>query len=169
MQNKTSSFVLQYNKVKIVVVSSHNKTSNFIAMAIQTDKTKPKLSSVPVEPTAAEPKHLSDSSAIIGEEKANGGRPRRAPDVGLWTIRGVDLETRTAIEKAAQRSGKTIGQYVNEELRQYAQEQLKKGNQPPMRQEDIRTELDDIKGLITQLADRLPTQEKRGFFQRLFS
>ena len=37
-----------------------------------------------------------------------------------------------------------------------------------MRQQDIRTELDDIKGLITQLADRLPAQEKRGFFQRLF-
>ena len=129
-------------------------------MATRRDKTKPALSSVPLPTAAAE--------LEIANQKAKGGRPRRAPDVGLWTIRGVDLETRTAIEKAAQRSGKTIGQYVNEELRQYAQEQLKKGNQPPMRQEDLRTELDDIKGMITQLADRLPTQEKRGFFQRLF-
>jgi uncharacterized protein (DUF1778 family) len=137
-------------------------------MAIQRETTKPRLSSVQVEPTAAESKDSGDNPVITGEEKAKGGRPRRAPDVGLWTIRGVDMETRTAIEKAAQHSGKTIGQYVNEELRQYAQEQLKKGHQPPMRQQDIRTELDDIKGLITQLADRLPAQEKRGFFQRLF-
>ncbi|MBR8840552.1 MAG: hypothetical protein DSM106950_42880 [Stigonema ocellatum SAG 48.90 = DSM 106950] len=129
-------------------------------MATQVDKTKPELSSVAVVTNVAEPE--------TEDKKAKGGRPRRAPDVGLWTVRGVDLETRTAIEKAAQRNGKTIGQYVNEDLRQYAQEQIKKGNQPPMRQEDIRTELDDIKGMITQLADRLPTQEKRGFFTRLF-
>lgn len=137
-------------------------------MATQNAKTKLKLSSAQVEPTTAELRSPDEIPAIKEEEKAKGGRPRRAPDVGLWTIRGVDLETRTAIEKAAQHSGKTIGQYVNEELRQYAQEQLKKGHQPPMRQQDIRTELDDIKGLITQLADRLPAQEKRGFFQRLF-
>lgn len=129
-------------------------------MTTQGDTTKPELSFPAVETTAAEPEPA--------DKKGKGGRPRRAPDVGLWTVRGVDLETRTAIEKAAQRSSKTIGQYVNEDLRQYAQEQLKKGNQPPMRQEDLRTELDDIKGMISQLADRMPAQEKRGFFQRLF-
>lgn len=129
-------------------------------MATQSDVTQPELSSAPVGTTAIDNK--------TNVQKAKGGRPRRAPDVGLWTIRGVDLETRTAIEKAAQRVNKTIGQYVNEDLRYYAQEQIKKGNQPPMRQEDLRMELDDIKGMITQLADRIPTQEKQGFFQRLF-
>ena len=129
-------------------------------MATQDDITKPELSFTALDVAITEPEPEG--------KKAKGGRPRRAPDVGLWTVRGVDLETRTAIEKAAQRSGKTIGQYVNEDLRQYVQDQLKKGSQPPMRQEDIRTELDDIKGMITQLADRLPAQEKRGFFQRLF-
>jgi hypothetical protein len=101
-------------------------------------------------------------------EKNKGGRPRKAPDVTPWTVRGVDPETRTAIEKAATRSGKTIGQYMNEDLRHYAQDQLRKGAQPPIRQEDIRTELDDIKGMISQLAERLPGPEKKGFFQRLF-
>lgn len=100
--------------------------------------------------------------------KNKGGRPRKAPDITPWTVRGVDLETRTAIEKIATRNGKTIGQYMNEDLRQYAQEQLKKGDQAPIKQEDIRSELDDIKGMITQLASRIPIQEKRGFFQRLF-
>jgi hypothetical protein len=101
-------------------------------------------------------------------DRNKGGRPRKTPDVTPWTVRGVDLETRTAIEKIATRNGKTIGQYMNEDLRQYAQEQLKKGNQAPIKQEDIRSELDDIKGMITQLASRIPIQEKRGFFQRLF-
>lgn len=129
-------------------------------MATQDDKTKPELSLATVEAAAA--------GTDVEGKKGKGGRPRRAPDVGLWTVRGVDLETRTAIEKAAQRSGKTIGQFVNEDLRHYAQEQLKKGSQPPMRQEDLRTELDDIKGMITKLAERMPAQEKRGFFQRVF-
>lgn len=156
MHNKTLVLLC----IDKTVVSGNNKTSYFIAMATQGDKTKPELSSVTVEKGVAE--------LETEDKKAKGGRPRRAPDVGLWTVRGVDLETRTAIEKAAQRNGKTIGQFVNEDLRQYAQDQLKKGSQPPMRQEDIRTELDDIKGMITQLAERIPAQEKRGFFQRLF-
>ena len=127
--------------------------------------TQPKLSQQQEETTLTE-LELSQIKPEISRNK--GGRPRKAPDVTPWTVRGVDLETRTAIEKIATRSGKTIGQYMNEDLRQYAQEQLKKGNQAPIKQEDIRSELDDIKGMITQLASRIPIQEKRGFFQRLF-
>jgi len=127
--------------------------------------TEPELRQQLTESTLTEPE-LSQTKPET--DKNRGGRPRKAPDVTPWTVRGVDLETRTAVEKAATRSGKTIGQYMNEDLRQYAQEQLKKGNQPPMKQEDLRTELDDIKGMITQLADRIPIQEKKGFFQRLF-
>ncbi|WP_461137133.1 hypothetical protein [Spirosoma lituiforme] len=131
----------------------------------QTVLTEPELHEHFTEPVLTE---LELSQTKPGTGKNKGGRPRKAPDVTPWTVRGVDLETRTAIEKAATRTGKTIGQYMNEDLRQYAQEQLKKGNQPPMKQEDLRTELDDIKGMIAQLADRIPVQEKRGFFQRLF-
>ncbi|MBC3789183.1 hypothetical protein [Spirosoma utsteinense] len=131
-------------------------------MATTNTETEPDFSQHQLETTLTEPK--------LSQTKPNkGGRPRKAPDVTPWTVRGVDTETRTAIEKAATRSGKTIGQFMNEDLRQYAQEQLKKGNQPPMRQEDLRTELDDIKGMISQLADRMPAQQKRGFFKRIFS
>jgi hypothetical protein len=147
--------------------------------SVKTALTEPELSQQPEEVVLTEPElrqRLPEPASTEPElsqtkpetDKSKGGRPRKAPDVTPWTVRGVDLETRTAIEKAATRTGKTIGQYINEDIRQYAQEQLKKGNQPPMRQEDLRTELDDIKGMITQLADRIPVQEKRGFFQRLF-
>lgn len=127
--------------------------------------TQPSLSQQQEKMTLTE-LELSQIKPEVNKNK--GGRPRKAPDVTPWTVRGVDLETRTAIEKIATRNGKTIGQYMNEDLRQYAQEQLKKGNQVPIKQEDIRSELDDIKGMITQLASRMPIQEKRGFFQRLF-
>lgn len=156
-----------------------DKTSDIIIMNPTDAHTKPELSQRFIKTTLTEPELSQQSSELALTEpeisqtkpeidKNKGGRPRKAPDVTPWTVRGVDLETRTAIEKAATRTGKTIGQYMNEDLRQYAQEQLKKGNQPPMKQEDLRTELDDIKGMITQLADRIPLQEKRGFFQRLF-
>jgi predicted hydrocarbon binding protein len=127
--------------------------------------TQPRLSQQQEKMTLTE---LELSQIKPEANKNKGGRPRKAPDVTPWTVRGVDLETRTAIEKIATRNGKTIGQYMNEDLRQYAQEQLKKGNQAPIKQEDIRSELDDIKGMITQLASRMPIQEKRGFFQCLF-
>ncbi len=156
-----------------------DKTSDIAVMDPIDMHTKPELSQQPTEMASTKPEFGQQPTQMALTEpeisqikpetgKNKGGRPRKAPDVIPWTVRGVDLETRIAIEKAATRTGKTIGQYMNEDLRQYAQEQLKKGNQPPMRQEDIRTELDDIKGLITQLADRIPIQEKRGFFQRLF-
>ncbi|MFD2938366.1 hypothetical protein [Spirosoma flavum] len=103
---------------------------------------------------------FSDSSEE-SSKKGKGGRRRHAPDVGVWSIRGIEFETRTAFEKAAERSNKTIGQYLNEDLRQYAQEQIKKGNQPPARQEDLRTEIDDLKIVITQLAQRTELDNQR--------
>jgi hypothetical protein len=51
-----------------------------------------------------------------GGKKGKGGRRRHAPDVGVWSIRGIEFETRTAFEKAAERSGKTIGQYIYEDV-----------------------------------------------------
>lgn len=96
-----------------------------------------------------------------GSKKGKGGRRRHAPDVGVWSIRGIEFETRTAFEKAAERVGKTIGQYLNEDLRQHAQEQLKKGNQPPARQEDLRTEIDDLKTVIAKLAQRSELESQR--------
>lgn len=156
-----------------------DKTSDITVMGPIDAHTKPELRQQPIKTAMTEPELSQQAKEIALTEpqisqtkpeidKNRGGRPRKAPDVTPWTVRGVDLETRTAIEKAATRTGKTIGQYMNEDLRQYAQEQLKKGNQPPMKQEDLRTELDDIKGMIAQLADRIPVQEKKGFFQRLF-
>jgi hypothetical protein len=129
-------------------------------MAKKLKLTEPEISNQPDQDASTEPQ--------LGTTKSKGGRPRRAPDVAPWTVRGVDAETRTAIEKASTRAGKTIGQYMNEDVRSFAQDQLKKGKTPPMRQEDIRTELDDIKSMIANLAEKIPAPEKKGFLNRLF-
>ena len=66
------------------------------------------------------------------------GRPTRDTlEPARWTIRGIETDTRLTIEKAAERSGKTLGQFFNTELREAAANVLKKGNQPPARAEDL--------------------------------
>ena len=108
-------------------------------MADQDPFTELELSRQQSESTITELPLSSTPADILDEsgKKGKGGRRRHAPDVGVWSIRGIEFETRIAFEKAAERSGKTIGQYLNEDLRQHAQEQLKKGNQPPARPEDL--------------------------------
>lgn len=41
-----------------------------------------------------------------------------------WSIRGVERDTRSVIEKATKRAGKTLGQYINDDVRSFAQVQL---------------------------------------------
>ena len=132
-------------------------------MADQNTITEPGFSKQQPENTITELPLSSTPSDALEENgrKGKGGRRRHAPDVGVWSIRGIEFETRTAFEKAAERNGKTIGQYLNEDLRQYAQEQLKKGNQPPARQEDLRTEIDDLKSVVVQLAQRTELGNQR--------
>ncbi len=87
-------------------------------------------------------------SQTVGQEapklKGKGGRTRRAPDVGLWAVRGVDLETRAIIEKGASRAGKTIGQYVNEDVRSLVQGQLTQ-TQLPAAPVDNQNQIDHLR------------------------
>ena len=41
-----------------------------------------------------------------------------------WSVRGVERETRAVIEKASDRVGKTLGQFLNDDVRGFAQGQL---------------------------------------------
>lgn len=98
--------------------------------------------------------------------KGKGGRTRRAPDVGLWAVRGVDLETRAIIEKGASRAGKTIGQYVNEDVRSLVQGQLTQP-QLPAAPVDIQNQIDHLTKMVEGIANRIPEQGKKSFWQRL--
>lgn|SRR5919202_2365688 len=84
-----------------------------------------------------------------------------------WSIRGVERETRSIIEKAAERAGKTLGQYVNEDIRSLVQGQLTQ-SQLPAAPVDIQNQIDHLTKMVEGIASRMPEQGKRTFWQRLF-
>lgn len=88
----------------------------------------------------------------ISPTSSKGGRPtRQTPEPPKWTVRGIEPETRRVIEKAAERTGKTLGQFFNDELREAATNVLKKGNQPPARSEDLVNE--QFEKMMAELRD----------------
>ncbi len=93
------------------------------------------------------------------------------PSVSLgpvtWSIRGVERDTRAVIEKAAERAGKTIGQYINQDVRSFVQTQLTQ-TQLPAAPLDIQNQIDHLTQLVESIATRLPDQGKQSFWQRLF-
>lgn len=84
-----------------------------------------------------------------------------------WSIRGVERDTRAVIEKAAERAGKTIGQYVNEDIRSLVQSQLTQ-SQLPAAPVDIQNQIDQLTRMIETLTNRMPEPGKKSFWQRLF-
>lgn len=124
-------------------------------------ETKPELSITPAE-TAAE-----GAKQNATKPKAKGGRPRKAPDTGLWAIRGVDLETRAIVEKTAQRAGKTMGQFVNEDVRSFCQGQLTQ-SQLPASPRDLQVQVEQLTQLVEGIAARMAEPARKGFWQRVF-
>ncbi|ADB42965.1 hypothetical protein [Spirosoma linguale] len=84
-----------------------------------------------------------------------------------WSIRGVERDTRSVIEKAAERVGKTIGQYINEDFRSFAQSQLTQ-TQLPAAPVDIQNQIDHLTKMVEGIANRMPEQGKKSFWQRVF-
>ena len=84
-----------------------------------------------------------------------------------WSIRGVERDTRAVIEKAAERAGKTIGQYVNEDIRSLVQSQLTQ-SQLPAAPVDIQNQIDHLTKMVEALTNRIPEQSRKSFWQRLF-
>jgi hypothetical protein len=99
------------------------------------------------------PEIESQTETKISQPAKKTGRPNRTePEPSKWTIRGVDTETRRFIDKAAERSGKTLGQFFNQEIREFCAGQIKKGNQPPASPDDIRKMVtDDLISFKTEL------------------
>ena len=127
----------------------------------ETAATELELSSAPAEKVETEPEQNTT------KPKAKGGRPRKAPDTGLWAIRGVDIETRAIVEKTAQRAGKTIGQFVNEDMRSFCQGQLTQ-SQLPASPRDLQVQVEQLTQLVEGIAARTAEPARKGFWQRVF-
>jgi predicted hydrocarbon binding protein len=129
---------------------------------VESVETKPELSIPPAETAVVEPEQNAT------KHKAKGGRPRKAPDTGLWAIRGVDLETRAIMEKTAQRAGKTMGQFVNEDVRSFCQGQLTQ-SQLPASPRDLQVQVEQLTQLVEGIAARMAEPARKSFWQRVFN
>ena len=112
-------------------------------------------------------------------KKNKGGRPRKENKPTPWSIKGVDTEARAIVTKAAERAGKTLGEYMSNEVREFASGQLKRGQQPPASPQDV---AEMVKADVQAMELRLSTQSaeqmaalrrdilasRKGFFSRLF-
>ncbi|RYY07244.1 MAG: hypothetical protein EOP43_03845 [Sphingobacteriaceae bacterium] len=107
------------------------------------------------------------------EGKNKGGRPGRTEiDPPKWTIRGIDVETRNIIDKAATKYGQTLGQFFNSSIREYCTGQIKKGEQLPAGPVDIKdmiaAEMITFKtDILESIIAASPKQDKKTFTQKL--
>lgn len=81
-----------------------------------------------------------------------------------WHIKGIQKETRERVKKAAKRSGVTIGAYVDRVLSEAAANDLKGKSQPPVKMEDVQTQLSQITTAISDLTAKMDQNQKRSFW-----
>jgi hypothetical protein len=58
-------------------------------------------------------------------------------DATKWTLKGIDIETRNTITKAAQRAGKPLGKFFNQEIREFCNGQLSRKAEVPAAPADV--------------------------------
>lgn len=110
----------------------------------------------------------STLSTTHTEKPIKMGRPPRSTAAPVpWSVRGVEADTRRVIEKAAEKVGKTIGQYLNEDVRGFAQGQITQ-TQLPAAPIDIQNQIDHLTKMVEGIVTRLPEQSKKSVWQRLF-
>lgn len=104
--------------------------------------------------------------------KKSGRPPKPASSTAVtWSVRGVERETRAMIEKAAERAGKTLGQYLNDDVRGFAQGQLSQAEatgQAVTSPRDLQVQVEQLTQLVEGIAARMNEPARKGFWQRVF-
>jgi len=116
----------------------------------------------------AEMERLTESKTA----KKTGRPPKPVSSTAVtWSVRGVERETRAMIEKAAERAGKTLGQYLNDEVRGFAQGQLSQAEaigQAVASPRDLQVQVEQLTQLVEGIAARMNEPARKGFWQRVF-
>ena len=102
-----------------------------------------------------------------------GGRPPKpaSSTAVTWSVRGVERETRAIIEKAAERAGKNLGQYLNDDVRGFAQSQISQveaAGQAVASPRDLQVQVEQLTQLVEGIAARMSEPARKDFWQRLF-
>lgn len=115
----------------------------------------------------------NNEGVIENKVGKKGGRPHKliSSTAVTWSVRGVERETRAIIEKAAERAGKTLGQYLNDEIRSLVQSQLTQSEaigQTVASPRDLQNQVEQLTQIVEGIAARLAEPERKGFWQRVF-
>jgi hypothetical protein len=105
-----------------------------------------------------------------GKKSGRPSKPTSSTAV-TWSVRGVERETRAMIEKAAERAGKTLGQYLNDDVRGFAQGQLGQAEaigQAVASPRDLQVQVEQLTQLVEGIAARMAEPARKGFWQRMF-
>ncbi len=109
---------------------------------------------------------------MVGKAGTKGGRPPKpvSTTAVTWSVRGVERETRAMLEKAAARADKTLGQYFNDEVRAFAQGQLRQGEAPqlPASPRDLQAQVEQLTQMVEGIASRLAEPARKSLWQRVF-
>ncbi|GAA3921853.1 hypothetical protein [Hymenobacter algoricola] len=87
-----------------------------------------------------------------------GRPPRQTVAPVTWSVRGVSRDTRGVLERAASRAGKTLGQFLNEDVRDLLEAQA-----PPLapaaQLTDLQGQIEYLQQLVENLAAMLGSAE----------
>ena len=117
---------------------------------------------------------IPETERLTGSKTANkGGRPPKpaSSTAVTWSVRGVERETRAIIEKAAERAGKNLGQYLNDDVRGFAQSQISQAEaagQAVASPKDLQVQVEQLTQLVEGIAARMNEPARKGLWQRLF-
>ena len=117
---------------------------------------------------------MLETERLTSSKTANkGGRPPKPASTTAvtWSVRGVERETRAIIEKAAERAGKNLGQYLNDDVRGFAQSQISQAEaagQAVASPRDLQVQVEQLTQLVEGIAARMSEPARKGFWQRLF-
>lgn len=96
-------------------------------------------------------------------------KKKKSTTAQVWTLKGIEPETKSKVKAAAKKAGTTIGAYVNRTLLEASNNDLKKEKALPVKMEDIQTQLADMSSAIEKLTSKLDKPEKESFIKRLFN
>jgi len=134
----------------------------------KTSKTEGDIGLTETNTSNTQEQNTSPEGLTSGKTKSKVGRPAREGAAPVtWSVRGVERDTRAVLEKAAERAGKTMGQYMNDEVRAYAQGQLTQ-SQLPTSPKDLQVQVEQLTQLVEGIAARMAEPARKGFWQRVF-
>lgn len=151
-----------------------SKTDSEIGLTeTENGKTAPEISLTETSTSNTEGESGEGESLTASKTAKKGGRPPKpaSSTAVTWSIRGVERETRAVLEKAAERAGKTLGQYLNDDVRGFAQGQLTQAEatgQAVASPRDLQVQVEQLTQMVEGIAARLAEPERKGFWQRVF-